>query len=95
MGDPDPDALVDELIQRLRRRVCIFIGIAGAFFAVFVIQTQSTVVGIVGGVSAVAGSAFAVASLVAVRKRHAVERAWLAIGLATFSVAFVIVINVL
>jgi hypothetical protein len=94
VGDPDRDALVDELIQRLRRRVCIFIGFAGVFFAVFVIQTQATAVGVVGGISAVAGSGFAVASVVARERRHAVERTWLAVGLAAFSVVLVVLVNV-
>lgn len=74
--------------------MCIFVTVAGAFFAVFVIQTQSTVVGVIGGISAVAGSVFAVASLVAKRRQHAVERAWFAVGLAAFSVLLVIAVNV-
>jgi hypothetical protein len=89
------DAHVEAAVRRLRRRKCIFIGIAGLFFAVFVIQTQSTWVGVVGGVSAVAGSIFALASLVAKQKRQAVERTWLAFGLGAVSVIVVVVADVL
>jgi hypothetical protein len=75
--------------------VCVFIAIAGLFFAVFVIQTQPTAVGIVGGSSAALASVLAASALVAKRRQHAVERAWLAAGLATLSVTLVILLNVL
>jgi len=95
VGESGTDNLADEAIRRLRQQVCIFITIAGLFFAVFLIQTQSTVVGVIGGTSAVLASVLAVSSLVAKRKQHAIERAWLAVGLATSSVALVVVMNVL
>lgn len=89
------DALVEAAVRRLRRRVCIFIGLAGLFFAIFVIQTQPTWVGVVAGVSAVAAASFAVASLVAKQKHQAVERMWLAVGLIAASVTLTIVVSVL
>lgn len=95
MDNPNRDALVEAAVRRLRRRLCIFIGLAGLFFAVFVIQTQPTWVGVVGGLTAVAAASFAVASLVAKQKHHAVERAWFAAGLIAASVTLTIVVSVL
>jgi hypothetical protein len=95
MDNPNRDALVEAAVRRLRRRVCIFIGIAGLLFAVFVIQTQVTWVGVVSGIVAVAAAGAAVASLVAKQKRAEVERTWLAIGLAAVSVVVVVVGNLL
>lgn len=95
MDNPNRDALVDAAVRRLRRRLCIFIAVASPLFAVFVIQTQSTWVGVVAGTSAVAAAILAVASLVTNQKRHAVERAWLAVGLIALSVTLTIVVSVL
>lgn len=91
----NPDDPVEWALRRLRRGVCLFICFAGAMFAIGVIETQPTWVGMIGGTFAVTGSIFAVASLVASVKQYAVERMWMAIGLAAFSVVFVIAVSVL
>ncbi|OLF15176.1 hypothetical protein BU204_23210 [Actinophytocola xanthii] len=69
------------------------IAFGGFFFAIFAIQTQPTAVGVFGGVPAAGSSVLAIASMVAVKKRHEVERAWLAIGLFVFAIVLVIVVN--
>jgi hypothetical protein len=59
------------------------------------LRRQSTWVGVVAGISAVAAAILAVASLGTNQQRHAVERAWLAVGLIALSVTLTIVVSVL
>ena len=58
----------------------------GPLFAAYVITHNSTLVGVVVGVSLVAAGGFAVGSLVAGAGRRAVERVWIALGLVGFAV---------
>lgn len=81
-------------IRRLRRYVCTMISAGGLIFAIIVIETQPTAVAALVSAPAVAGSVLAIASLVAVKKYHEIERAWLAIGLFAFAIVLVVAINV-
>jgi hypothetical protein len=95
VGEPKSDRLLDDTLRVLRRRVCALVAFGGAFFAIAVIVNHPMVVGVLGGVPAVAASGFAVGSLVAAKRRQAVERAWLAVGLLVFSVVLVVVVDLL
>jgi hypothetical protein len=95
VGEPRSDRLVDDALRVLRRRVCVLVAAGGAIFAIAVIVNHPMVVGVLGGVPAAAASGFAVGSLVAATRHHAVERAWLAIGLLAFSVVLVLLVDLI
>ncbi|TDV51044.1 hypothetical protein [Actinophytocola oryzae] len=76
----------DDVWGPLRNRVAVITAGGGPLFAAYVITNSSTLEGVVVGVPLMAAGGFAIGALVAGRRRHSVERVWIALVLVVFAV---------